>query len=336
MSSRRLDVAVIGCGDIAVSQHLPALMRDERFEVTVVADLVRERAERAAARFGVPSYTEDVAAALALEPHVVVIATPPHISQRLAAEALGAGAHVLCEKPMAVSLDAADRLVALAEGSGCVFQVGFKNRFAPWSRDSGSLSSKAAWGNRCSSGSARSTRRIVLPTGCTPTESGASSKRAVLSCTMVRTRQISSIGCSGHRSPSVRRRFKAIRRSRRRTITTQRSRTRMGRSRNSRWAGGFHIIPGELQVFGPAGTAELSRPLGYLRFHDGHESVEQRCEEDWQTVCFREQLDAFYRAIADELQTGADARAGRDALALTIAIIEAAEGRRSVQYKVPA
>jgi myo-inositol 2-dehydrogenase/D-chiro-inositol 1-dehydrogenase len=131
MKVPRLEVIVIGCGDIAVSQHLPALGRDERFDVVAVTDTVRERAERAAAQFSVPRVVDDVEQALALEPDAVVIATPPHVSPLIAGEALAGGAHVLCEKPIAVTLEAADELVEQVEATDRIFQVGFKNRFSP-------------------------------------------------------------------------------------------------------------------------------------------------------------------------------------------------------------
>ena len=126
-----MKVVVIGCGDIAVSQHLPALARDERFEVVAVTDTVHERAERAAAQFSVPRVVDGVEQALALGPDAAVIATPPHVSPLVAGEALAAGAHVLCEKPIAVTLEAADELVERVQAADCVFQVGFKNRFSP-------------------------------------------------------------------------------------------------------------------------------------------------------------------------------------------------------------
>jgi predicted dehydrogenase len=78
-------------------------------------------------------------------------------------------------------------------------------------------------------------------------------------------------------------------------------------------------------VLGPSGSADLSRPLGYLRFHDGTSQEEIRFDDDWQTVCFRGQLDAFAEAIETGVQRGANAVAGRDALDLTLAIAEAAE-----------
>src|SRR5581483_12170653 len=85
-----------------------------------------------------------------------------------------------------------------------------------------------------------------------------------------------------------------------------------------------HLWQGELQVYGPGGAADLSRPNGLLRFHDGSRVEEVRCEEAWQTICFRRQLDGLVEAIETGIQRGADAAAGRDALDLTLAVAEAA------------
>jgi predicted dehydrogenase len=93
------------------------------------------------------------------------------------------------------------------------------------------------------------------------------------------------------------------------------------------------MLAGEVHVYGPGGVADLSRQGGYLRHYDGQELVEEPSDEDWQTVCFRGQLGAFHEAIEGGPQRGADVAAGRDALRLTLAVVEAAERREPVRYE---
>jgi UDP-N-acetyl-2-amino-2-deoxyglucuronate dehydrogenase len=68
---------------------------------------------------------------LARSPDVVVVCTPHPSHPPLAIAALEAGAHVLCEKPIAVETDAADAMIAAAERAGRLLGVCFQQRFRP-------------------------------------------------------------------------------------------------------------------------------------------------------------------------------------------------------------
>lgn len=335
MSSRRLDVAVIGCGDIAVSQHLPALARDERFRVVAVADSIRERAAQAALLFSVGRVVEDIERALALEPDAVVVATPPHVTPTIARQALAAGAHVLCEKPIAVSLDEADRLVEQVEATDLVLQVGFKNRFSPLVQGLRRLVTDGRLGEpllvRIGSfdeayrpADRLHTERIqsFLEAGPPVVHDGAHAadmlnwllgSPTAVSATAYRSRP-SFPGPNYH------------------CAAIEYEDGSLAKLEVGWWFP--QMLAGELHIYGPGGAAELSRPGGYLRFHDGRSVEEERCKEDWQTVCFRGQLDAFHVAIQGGEQRGADAAAGRNALALSLTVVEAAERQERVRYGV--
>jgi myo-inositol 2-dehydrogenase/D-chiro-inositol 1-dehydrogenase len=333
MTPRRLEVAVIGCGDIAVAQHLPALRRDERFEVVAVTDTVRERAERAAAQFSVPRVVDGVEQALALGPHAVVIATPPHVSPLVAGQALAAGAHVLCEKPIAVTLETAEELVEQVEATGLVFQVGFKNRFSPLTQGLRRLVANGRLGEpllirigafdeayRPTDELHTSRIRGFLAQGPPIVHDGAHAAD-LLNWLLGPPTMVSA---TSHRNrpsfPAPNYHCAAI----------EYADGSLAKLEVGWWFP--HMLAGEVHVYGPDGVADLSRPGGYLRFYDGRELVEDRSAEDWQTVCFRGQLDAFHEAIAGGPQRGADVEAGRDALGLTLAVVEAAERRKPVRY----
>jgi myo-inositol 2-dehydrogenase/D-chiro-inositol 1-dehydrogenase len=326
VSDSTLKVAVIGCGDIAVSQHLPALANDSRFDVIAVVDPERHRAQSAAEMFSIGRVLTDAEEALALKPDVAVLATPPHVTPKISGRALDAGIHVLCEKPVAVTLEAADELVARAAASDRVLQVGFKNRFSPLTQElrtrvtEGRLGGPLivriaafdeAYDPRDTSHSERI--RLFLEHGPPVVHEGAHAADLLGWMLGPPVRVWASAVRSRPEFPSPNYHAAAI----------EYEDGSVAKLEVGWWVP--HVWPGEVQVLGPAGSADLSRPGGFLRFHDGTIQEEIRFDDDWQTVCFRGQLDAFAEAVETGVQRGADAVAGRDALDLTLAIVEAAE-----------
>ena len=73
----------------------------------------------------------DLDPALESRPDLVVVATAHHLHAPHAVAALEAGAHVLCEKPMADTVEAADRMIEAARRAGKVLHVGLMNRYHP-------------------------------------------------------------------------------------------------------------------------------------------------------------------------------------------------------------
>jgi predicted dehydrogenase len=325
-------VAVIGCGEIAVSQHLPALARDARFEVIAVADPEIHRAQDAAEAFSIERAFADADAALALQPDVAVVATPPHVTPVVSGRALDAGVHVLCEKPVAVSLDAADDLVTHAAGSDRILQVGFKNRFSPLvselrarvkaGRLGGPLIVRiGAFDEQYDPADTLHTERIraFMEHGPPVVHEGAHAADLLGWILGPPVRVTASAVRSRPEFPSPNYHAAVI----------EYEDGSVAKLEVGWWLP--HLWDGELHVLGPTGAADLSRPEGYLHFHDGTSMEEIRFDDDWQTVCFRGQLDAFAEAIETGVQQGADAAAGRDALGLTLAIVEAAETGQPVQ-----
>lgn len=95
------------------------------------------RAEAVAAQFGVPIATDDYRDFLASGVDAVVIATPPALHEPMALAAIRAGKHVLCEKPLAATLDAARAMRDAAQAAGVVHMVNHQTRYgAPIARAS--------------------------------------------------------------------------------------------------------------------------------------------------------------------------------------------------------
>ncbi len=124
-------VALVGAGSFG-QQHLRAYSLLDGVEVAWICDRDPEAAVRAAASFGVPRATADLADVLE-DPDVdlVDVVTPVASHAPQAIEALAAGKSVLCEKPMALNLDQAREMVAAEAASEGQLHVKYHQRFDP-------------------------------------------------------------------------------------------------------------------------------------------------------------------------------------------------------------
>lgn len=125
--STPLSFGLIGAGWIG-SFHADTLAnRLPTTRLVAVADPVAAAAERFS---GARLYRDPLA--LIADPSVeaVAICSPATSHTDLVVAAAQAGKHVFCEKPMALTLDDADRAIAAAEAAGVALQVGFNRRFA--------------------------------------------------------------------------------------------------------------------------------------------------------------------------------------------------------------
>lgn len=125
-----ISIALIGCGGIARSAHLPALAKlKDRFRLVAAVDVDPECARRAADPFGAVATTDidPVMSDRAIE--AVLIATPEAVHFEQVNTAAGAGKHVMCEKPIAPTMDEADSMIDACEAAGIVFMVAHSRRF---------------------------------------------------------------------------------------------------------------------------------------------------------------------------------------------------------------
>lgn len=124
-----LRVGVIGAGLIA-GVHVDAYERTPGIRVVAVADPVTVKAERLAVRAGA-EVVRDLDELIATGVDVLSVCTPPPTHAALVVPALDAGLHVLCEKPIARTLDDARRIVAAALGARGLLMIGQVSRFEP-------------------------------------------------------------------------------------------------------------------------------------------------------------------------------------------------------------
>lgn len=120
--SSALRLGIIGCGRVVEQFHLPAWRAlQEMVRVTALADPVAQRVEVVGQAAGVPlqAWYQDYRQMLESETvDLVVVAVPHCYHEEIVLDCVRAGRHVIVEKPLAVDLESADRMVAEAERAG--------------------------------------------------------------------------------------------------------------------------------------------------------------------------------------------------------------------------
>ena len=129
MAASKLRYGFIGAGGIA-GAHLRDLVRREDVELVAMADISEAAMLRHKEQFGIPTmYTEWPAMLAAENLDAVSVCTPNKLHEQPVIDALNAGCHVLCEKPLAHSAEAGERMVAAAEANGRKLVIGFQYRY---------------------------------------------------------------------------------------------------------------------------------------------------------------------------------------------------------------
>lgn len=132
-----LRVCVIGMGPIG-NRHARLYSEDPLAELVGVCDIVRERADAAAGRLHVPAFYDAQAMLSALHPDLVSVTTggyeygSDHYEPTM--QALAAGCHVLCEKPISNTIREAEEMVAFARQQRRCFGINLNHRFTPAAR----------------------------------------------------------------------------------------------------------------------------------------------------------------------------------------------------------
>jgi len=129
-SSRPVNIALIGAGRIGSFHAESVARRLVDANLVAIADPAPGAAEALASKLDARKSFTDVAAVLA-DPDVeaVIIATPARFHSNIAVQAAEAGKAVFCEKPMALTLEDADRVIAAAKHAKVPLQIGFNRRW---------------------------------------------------------------------------------------------------------------------------------------------------------------------------------------------------------------
>ncbi len=143
----KIKVGVIGTGFIGPA-HIEALRRLGSVDVAALAECSDEVARAKAEALGIEEYYGDYKQLLKKgDIQSVHICSPNYLHYEMAKETLEAGKHVICEKPLAISVAEAQELVELADKKGLVNAVNFNIRYYPLMRQVRTMVEKGDVGN---------------------------------------------------------------------------------------------------------------------------------------------------------------------------------------------
>ena len=121
-------VGVVGAG-VQATRRLPALRAED--QVVAVSGPAKDAVADLAGRYGAAALRDWHDLVARDDVDAVVVATPPNAHEEISVAALRGGKHVLCEKPLASSSAAAERMARAATDAGRVLHCGFNHRFHP-------------------------------------------------------------------------------------------------------------------------------------------------------------------------------------------------------------
>ncbi|MGM0881990.1 MAG: Gfo/Idh/MocA family protein [Bacillota bacterium] len=127
----KVRVAVVGCGSISKYRHIPEYAANKNVELVAFVDPVIGRAQKYADEHGGKAFADFETMLAEVKPDAVSVCTPNALHAPMSIAAANAGAHVLVEKPMAVSDEEAEAMIEAAKKNGVHLMVGHNQRFMP-------------------------------------------------------------------------------------------------------------------------------------------------------------------------------------------------------------
>jgi predicted dehydrogenase len=122
--------AIFGLGGVAERIHIPACNAVEDIQLVAGCEPVEDRRKYMQTKFNIPAVYADAQTLIEKEkPELVIIGTPPDSHKDLCLLALNSGAHVLCEKPFALSVNEADEIIAVAEKNSRLLAINTQYRY---------------------------------------------------------------------------------------------------------------------------------------------------------------------------------------------------------------
>ncbi len=133
-ASDKVRIGIIGCGGIAHGKHLPALKALPNVEMVAFCDIIESKAEETAKKYGTEGadvYTDYKKLLEDKSIDVVHVLTPNRSHSFISVDAMEAGKHVMCEKPMAINATEANKMVEASARTGKKLTIGYQNRQRP-------------------------------------------------------------------------------------------------------------------------------------------------------------------------------------------------------------
>jgi|TARA_X000000950_G_scaffold139932_1_gene173638 predicted dehydrogenase len=129
---KQLKIGILGCGAIAQAGHFESVTKARNTTLHAICDVAEDLLQRFSVTYGAArTYTQYERMLADPDLDAVIIATADAFHVPAALDALAAGKHVLCEKPLGIALDEVEELREAVRSSGCKLQVGHMKRFDP-------------------------------------------------------------------------------------------------------------------------------------------------------------------------------------------------------------
>ncbi|MEM3612935.1 MAG: Gfo/Idh/MocA family oxidoreductase [Candidatus Bathyarchaeia archaeon] len=110
-----LRVGVVGSGWVALNRHIPSLTKDPRVKIVGIVGKATEETKKAAKKFGIPKIYDSLEKLLDNSLDIVDICTPPFTHCEIAVKAAESGCHILVEKPFAMNIKEAEKMIEAAQ-----------------------------------------------------------------------------------------------------------------------------------------------------------------------------------------------------------------------------
>ena len=124
-------LGIVGCGAVVREYHLPQLVRMSGVDIRVLCDSQPEVADQLRKEFDLSAEITDQVSQFDGRVDMALVATPPRSHAPVTTQLLEMGIDVLCEKPLATTVEEATALVETAKRNGRVLSVGLFSRFQP-------------------------------------------------------------------------------------------------------------------------------------------------------------------------------------------------------------
>lgn len=131
MKMDKIKVGIIGCGG-AGNLHALNFIHIPEAELVAFADIQKRRAEEYAKRYGAEAYYSDYKKLLKRSDiDAITITLPEHLHARVTIDAAESGKHILCEKPMALTIEECEKMIKATQRAKVKLLIGHFKRFFP-------------------------------------------------------------------------------------------------------------------------------------------------------------------------------------------------------------
>jgi predicted dehydrogenase len=131
MPAKQVRYGIIGCGAIGQRRHMPECAANPKSAVAALCDPVEDRVKQLAEGYGAQPFTDYKKMLKSAEVDAVVVCGPNSLHAKQSIDALRAGKHVLCEKPMATTRNDAKKMIEEAKKAKRFLMIGQNQRLMP-------------------------------------------------------------------------------------------------------------------------------------------------------------------------------------------------------------